>query len=890
MSVNSSRDRCTSGFTCSIAPAAMLAIVLCNGLAHGKAAQPTALNEQEVAGEIQTIRSALRVQYERAEADRDFRPLIQSLQKMAGVSDRSARKYALMMEAERLALDDRLFGIALQSAEERSSIFGTSIWQERQRIVDAMAESLILDHTEEAIMLSDYFLRLAISREDFAVAAAFRDRLAGLVDQYAKREKLREEDLRKAFSGAVEKLKRNPRLKVRSSWDLVKQYFPHRRKEIYAACLQEAELELRDAEARAKTRQNDGNIAAGQVAEELVGLRLCLDRCFWSEGTAKLASGRGLIAAAAKKELAAGSSPSDKERIAVADQWWRASEELLKQQNANLSDVASLRTHAAELYLRSMSQVGDPLVEAVAKDRVQATEPPRIIIEVGRAASNATSPEEAIVSYEMYLARPGLHESSRLAAQVQLQRWKFRAAAKAMRHGEQWLPAELRKKAVEDAADRLAYGIKLLEDGKTDLAEVEFKTASELDPSSPIPESVLAWLYFWIKGQDLFWTGHELLATEYYREASRRDPSNGVVLANLANCELITGRHLDAAMHYARAIDNLPDPIVANNIGWAVKNSRPLGLTPDNLRQFNDLYRRAVTDLDITETDNDQLVFFKPFVVPIESGTDTTKARSDTKPKILGAGFGTGFVVAPGYIVTNHHVVAGASDITITDMTNPSKRYPAKMVATATGHTNGQDLALLRCEGLPANEGIPLAEHVAPRGEDVMALGFPSTDVLGKALKSTRGAVVSAVDESGLFFLDCIINPGNSGGPIVDDRGRVIGAVVAITKRELLLGNSYSLGIPVEAIRTFLEHHLPDTAKTHIGNRAAEASKEPLKWSDVDARVSKATVFIQTIIRQGGETATDGQTDSAPAPQSNDQPEAPADNPAENNEPASTPE
>ena len=157
-----------------------------------------------------------------------------------------------------------------------------------------------------------------------------------------------------------------------------------------------------------------------------------------------------------------------------------------------------------------------------------------------------------------------------------------------------------------------------------------------------------------------------------------------------------------------------------------------------------------------------------------------------------------------------------------------------------------------------------------------MALGFPCTDVLGKALKATRGSVVSAVDESGLFFLDCIINPGNSGGPIVDDRGRVIGAVVAITKRELLVGNSYSLGIPVEAIRAFLEKHLPDAAKAHVADRAADFSTESLKWKDVDAQVSASTMFIQTIIRQGADKASKSPTDPDAARPSNDPPQPPA--------------
>lgn len=843
--------------------ALVLAVLLTSGAAAGDAGPSVVPSEDVIARETQTIRSALRIQYERAKADDDARPLIATLTKMAGVSDPGPRKYALMLEAERIALEEQLFGVALRGAEERSSMFNAPIWQERLKIVDAMAVSPVLDHVEEAIVLSDFFVRLALSREDFPVAREFRTRLAAFVDEYAKREKSREEDLRKSFSRVVEMLKkRNPRGKVRSSWEMTKDLFPHRRKAQYAALLAEVDRELRDTETRAEPQPASRTAAGKGPGDVAAGMRLCLDRYSWPEGLAQLVNGDGIVADAARQEARAGSTASDVDRIAIADAWWNAGEQLLADPAPNLSDVASIRSHAAELYMQSMAKVGDPLIETVGKDRIQAADPPRILVEVGRAALNAASPDEAIVSYEMYLARTDITAPQRRAAEVQLECWKLRAAAKSVRHGDKWLPAELRLKSEQDANARLEYGIKLLADGKLDMAEAEFVAASELDPSSPIAESVLAWLYFWVKGRDFFWTGNDLLATEYYREAVRRDPANGVVLTNLANCEVITGRHLDAAVHYQRAIDVLPDPVVANNIGWAVRNSRPLGLSEANLRRFNDLYRRALTDLDIKETDNDDLKFFKPFVVPITSGTDAPKGRSDTNPAIISAGSGTGFVVAPGYVVTNHHVVEGATEITVSDPANPAKRYPAKVVASATGHANGQDLALLRCEGLPRNDGIPLAEQVAPRGEDVMALGFPSTDVLGKALKSTRGAVVSAVDESGLFFLDCIINPGNSGGPIVDDRGRVIGAVVAITKRELLVGNAYSLGIPVEAIRAFLEKHLPDEARAHVTDRATAASKEPLKWSEVDATVSTSTVFIQTIVRRGGAAGGDGSGSS----------------------------
>ena len=78
---------------------------------------------------------------------------------------------------------------------------------------------------------------------------------------------------------------------------------------------------------------------------------------------------------------------------------------------------------------------------------------------------------------------------------------------------------------------------------------------------------------------------------------------------------------------------------------------------------------------------------------------------------------------------------------------------------------------------------------------------------------------------------------------------------MAITPKQVLEGNSYSLGIPVDTLRIFLEKHLPEDARSHVFDNSSRKAIEPLKWTAVDARVSKSTVFIQTIIRRGGDQA-----------------------------------
>jgi len=147
-----------------------------------------------------------------------------------------------------------------------------------------------------------------------------------------------------------------------------------------------------------------------------------------------------------------------------------------------------------------------------------------------------------------------------------------------------------------------------------------------------------------------------------------------------------------------------------------------------------------------------------------------------------GAGTGSGFVIREdGYILTNNHVTANGSDITVT--------FSDGRVADATlvGANPGYDLAVVKVDetGLPA---VTLGSSSALEvGDAAIALGSP----LGLQGTVTAGIVsalnrpVTAGGEGELAFINAIqtdaaINPGNSGGPLVDGNGAVIGINSAI--------------------------------------------------------------------------------------------------------------
>jgi serine protease Do len=172
------------------------------------------------------------------------------------------------------------------------------------------------------------------------------------------------------------------------------------------------------------------------------------------------------------------------------------------------------------------------------------------------------------------------------------------------------------------------------------------------------------------------------------------------------------------------------------------------------------------------------------------------------------SGLGTGFIVrADGVIVTNAHVIAGATRISV--MLRDGTTYPA----TAIGTDETNDLAVLKVKA----SGLP----VAPLGDSdnllvgewAIAIGNPYGFMLGNSEPSVTAGVISGVGRnlvargegpSAYFDMvqtDASINPGNSGGPLVSATGEVIGVNSSIYSTSG--GGSIGLGfaIPINRAR-----------------------------------------------------------------------------------------
>jgi serine protease Do len=175
------------------------------------------------------------------------------------------------------------------------------------------------------------------------------------------------------------------------------------------------------------------------------------------------------------------------------------------------------------------------------------------------------------------------------------------------------------------------------------------------------------------------------------------------------------------------------------------------------------------------------------------------------------AGIGSGFVIrADGVVVTNAHVIAGASRVSVA--MRDGTRYDAEVV----GLDESNDLAVVRIKA----KGLPVAPLGRSSdlivGEWTIAIGNPFGFVLGNNEPSVSVGVVSAVGrnlagrgEGGGAYIDMIqtdaaINPGNSGGPLVNASGEVIGVNSSIYTPT---GGSVGLGfaIPIDRTKRIVE-------------------------------------------------------------------------------------
>ena len=208
------------------------------------------------------------------------------------------------------------------------------------------------------------------------------------------------------------------------------------------------------------------------------------------------------------------------------------------------------------------------------------------------------------------------------------------------------------------------------------------------------------------------------------------------------------------------------------------------------------------------------------------------EGQAPSRPYATGAGSGVIVDANAGLIITNHHVVADASQISV--RLNDDRTLDAKLL----GSDPGTDIALLQIEadGLSGIEFADIATVAV--GDYVVAIGNP----FGIGQTVTSG-IVSALGRAGInndnyedfIQTDAAINQGNSGGALVDMEGNLIGINTAIISGS---GGSNGIGfaVPADMVATVLEHLKRDgqVKRGLLGVSIADVTPEVVAALDVD--------------------------------------------------------
>ncbi len=184
-------------------------------------------------------------------------------------------------------------------------------------------------------------------------------------------------------------------------------------------------------------------------------------------------------------------------------------------------------------------------------------------------------------------------------------------------------------------------------------------------------------------------------------------------------------------------------------------------------------------------------------------------------------GMGSGFIFdSRGYILTNRHVIKGASEIAVT--LEGKKKYKAKLI----WEDPKTDIAIIKIDGGKFPVAALGNSSSLEVGDWVLAIGNPFglTQTITAGIVSAKGrSDMGILDYEDFIQTDAAINPGNSGGPLVNIDGQVIGINTAILSRS---GGYMGIGfaIPINLVKQILDKALE---KKNSSSERAEAKPAP---------------------------------------------------------------
>ena len=229
------------------------------------------------------------------------------------------------------------------------------------------------------------------------------------------------------------------------------------------------------------------------------------------------------------------------------------------------------------------------------------------------------------------------------------------------------------------------------------------------------------------------------------------------------------------------------------------------------------------------------------------SATSTNIFGQQTQTASSGSGF---IITEDGYVVTNYHVVSGASSVEVTLYNGDT--YDAAVI----GGDSDYDVAVLKIEATGL-QPVTLGESADVNvGDTVLAIGNP----LGELTFSMSQGIVSSCDRASnvdgtpfnMIQVDCSINPGNSGGPLVNLYGEVVGIVSAkYSTYSSTTVEGLGFAIPISDVRSIITDIMENgavTDKAYMAITAGTMNEQMAAQFNIDVTEG---VFVYSVVEGG---------------------------------------
>lgn len=410
--------------------------------------------------------------------------------------------------------------------------------------------------------------------------------------------------------------------------------------------------------------------------------------------------------------------------------------------------------------------------------------------------------------------------------------WQGRIDKGLIRWGNSWVTKEEAEESKRESDQLLSEGRALYKAGDLEGAAKFWQAAGQANKSQTFSHYLLGLVRLEAKDP-----GN---AAKAFKKVVSISPRDVGALNNLAVCELKCGRGPSALNYWETAAEIAPkNEAVIHNLERVIYEQQKGRLRI--AKPVFDKYRKLYASLTHA-SDKEPIEYVTWLIVPpvVPDGqAPPLDAEEQKEANLLSLGFsGSGFCIAPGYFITNRHVVddetfgtADSIQLSIPEGEFKSAVCTAELVAVSDTH----DFALLKCESLklPALSISPVAPSL---GADVLALGYPETAKLGMGVKSTKGSISGiSNDGSGLLLYDVTLNHGNSGGPLLDQLGRV----VAVNTLGFNVSQELSGGESCAELLKFVQTHIPALAPMGDGQKK--------EWTEVVKAAQQSTVLVETL-------------------------------------------